>query len=262
MKREDQFVNKLQKILEDRGSGSSLLLSSLIETLRADPDQIKLYLERTAPLEQAFALVFHFNEFLRNECKTTSITAKALDQYVLYWKEKEATMIKDSSEKLQNCSGLLLHSHSGTLCRLMKKVAESKTLHVLQTESRPIMEGRFQAEKLAGMGHRVTMITDSALSHHVHDFDACLLGADLIFPEMFINKTGSLGIALLCDFFNKPLYVVGDERKKVPNTFRFHEEPKPGRELWENIPGDIRTRNLYFEPVPNRLVTEFFICNS
>ena len=128
---------------------------------------------------------------------------------------------------------------------------------IFQTESRPALEGRQQARILLRLGLEVNLIVDSAVSRVLPNMDLVLLGADHVTLNYFVNKIGSCAIALACQHFKVPVYVLADSRKFIA-TGKVPDEPlKREEEVWEDAPKGVVIPNYYFESVPNDLVDAF-----
>jgi len=54
-----------------------------------------------------------------------------------------------------------------------------------------------------------------------------------------------------------PLYVIADSRKFGTSKILTAEIPKESDEVWEAAPSTLNFLNVYFERVPNSLVSEF-----
>jgi len=88
-----------------------------------------------------------------------------------------------------------------------------------------------------------------------------IVGADSISENYFINKIGTQLIALVCQHFKIPLYVLSDSRKLIPQSvhFPFQEAPKPESEILKDSHPNIEAENYYFEEVSNEMVTAFVL---
>jgi len=159
-------------------------------------------------------------------------------------------------------SQVLLHSQSSVIRELFRYLSDKHLdISIIQTESRPMLEGREQAKYLADIGYLVKIVTDTGFSPLLGVTDMVILGADRIYPDVFINKCGSHALTVLSRRQDIPVYVLADSHKFVTAPEEYNpltEEEKPFSEVWKNPPHNIFPINYYFEPVPNRLVTTFF----
>ncbi len=188
-----------------------------------------------------------------------------IDNYQITWNNinelisKNLQQLTDPKDKT-----ILLHSNSSTICGIFKEIAELKhKVRIIQTESRPVMEGRIQASRLAELGFQVTIITDASVNRYMEQADIAILGADAVYPEYFINKSGSHSIALACRDNEKSCLVVCDSRKLWLNQYKdipagdAHNQPAPSHEVWNDPPANVIIENHYFERIPNRLINWF-----
>ncbi len=145
-------------------------------------------------------------------------------------------------------------SDSSTVADVVLGVGAKK---VVVTESRPQMEGRNLAERLAGVGVNVLLVVDAAAAVFMESADVAVVGADsVLYDGGFVNKVGTRMAALAARDQGVPFYV-------VCSTSKFNVMNYLGRgvELEEKDPAEVaeiegvEVRNPYFEVVPARLVT-------
>ena len=129
--------------------------------------------------------------------------------------------------------------------------------NVVVTESRPQMEGRSLAQRLAGEAVNVLLVVDAAVAMFMEAADVAVVGADSVQHDgSFINKVGTRTLALAARDRNVPFYVVCDTSK-----FNVMNYLGGAIELEEKDPAEVAeldgvtVRNPYFEVVPGRLVT-------
>ena len=118
-----------------------------------------------------------------------------------------------------------------------------------------------QAEILAALGFRVSLIHEDAISKFMDRIDLAIFGADLITKSHFVNKTGTYPISLVFNHFHKPVYVLAESRKVIEVAEinpAGAEEKKPASELYPGTHSNIDVHNLYFETVPLSVVTKVF----
>lgn len=280
-----QLLNSIERISNDHHSGSGEILKMYIELfkktlqsedLKSDDDRKRLLIKVIKQQEShnAFFIVRHFLKeieiFFQSEHSALSEDlSEFIREYESAWKNVNDRISANAISNLQLANKtILLHSNSSTikdLFRIQKKYASR--IKIIQTESRPVMEGRLQAGYLARLGYNVKLITDASIARYAENIDMSILGADAIFKDFFINKCGSYLIALLCKEKNIPLWVLADSRKLWINqpqsqvNVTFHEEVKSPSEIWKNPPSGILAENYYFESIPNELV-DFFITET
>ncbi len=256
-------------ILSNRQSGSVVLLNDLTKAFsfysrRNNAGRQKELFELLNFLETGFAnfpVILHFIK----ECKTfiSRNDERSISEFLRLYAEKwdgiplklakNASSVIDFSNKT-----VIVQSHSGTILSFFEHQRRHfNNIHIIQTESRPVMEGREQAKFLVKSGFKVTFITDSAAARFFPETDLVISGADRVCMNHFINKTGTYALALLAKEFNKPFYVLSDSRKffEDDSCINMKEKKKDPKEIWKNPPERLHIRNYYFEAIPNKLVT-------
>jgi translation initiation factor 2B subunit (eIF-2B alpha/beta/delta family) len=159
---------------------------------------------------------------------------------------------------------VMLFSNSSSLHGLCEVLAgRGIQPSFIQCHSFPAGEGKNQARKLLELGFEVTFIADAAIPLFMAQTDLAVMGADLIYFDTFLNKTGSFSIALAAQYFKKPLYVLSDSRKvEETNTISDIETAREGHQLWKNPPEGVTPVNVYFESIPRKLVTGIYLENG
>ncbi|MGH2355094.1 MAG: hypothetical protein ACRDJN_26085 [Chloroflexota bacterium] len=121
----------------------------------------------------------------------------------------------------------------------------------LVLESRPRLEGRALARRLAETGIATELAVDAATRPLLAPGDVVLLGADSVTPEGVTNKIGSAALAAAARERRLPVYALAGTEKWWPQALPEADEAArdPREVLPEPIPS-IRVRNPYFEMVP------------
>ena len=148
-------------------------------------------------------------------------------------------------------------SYSRTVLHVFAALAERRLLRVACTESRPALEGRKLALKLAALRVPVTFFTDAAIGHALGAVDAVLVGADAIGPEFFLNKSGTRMLAAAALHQGVPVYVLASRDKFVTREVAGRLQPRegPAADLWDTPPEGVTIRNPYFEATPLDLIS-------
>jgi translation initiation factor 2B subunit (eIF-2B alpha/beta/delta family) len=152
---------------------------------------------------------------------------------------------------------LVTLSFSGSVVTVLDGLRSVRTLRVSCSESRPALEGRRLASRLAGIGIPVTCFGDAALGHALAAADAVIVGADAVGPEWFLNKSGTRMLAAAAGQQGVPVYVVAARDKFVSHAVGARLVGREGApaEIWKTPPSGVAVRNPYFEPTPLDLVT-------
>ena len=274
--------NIFAEVLKDNLSGSGQILfrvqQSLLQFGRTEenpgPTALLKQLEKLEQHFPHFALLFHFlNELKTFVVKNPSAKGRQLEEFVRQYRNRwENAQQKASENLLENISlsekNILLHSNSSAIHNLFQVMAERKIFPtVWQTVSSPANEGLIQAEFLKNLGLDVHVFHEDAVSKFITNIDLAIFGADLLWDDAFLNKIGTLPLALLSRHFHKPVYVLAESRKKIDTSAIskerlrqfLDEQPKPAEGITENpVPG-LHVHNYYFEAVPLSLVDRNFV---
>jgi methylthioribose-1-phosphate isomerase len=121
--------------------------------------------------------------------------------------------IRDGMNILTHCNagGLATAGYGTALGVLYAARERGKRFHVYVDETRPLLQGaRLTAWELSRQGIPYTLLCDGAAASLFASgsVDAAIVGADRIAANGdTANKIGTLGLAVLCEKFKKPLYV-------------------------------------------------------
>ncbi len=148
-------------------------------------------------------------------------------------------------------------SFSGTVLAVLEAVHRVRTLQVSCSESRPALEGRTLAARLAAMGIPVTCTTDAALGQALTSADAVMVGADAVAAGWFLNKVGTRMLATTASAQGVPVYVVASRDKFASPAVAARLAVREGAsaEVWIDPPPGVTVRNAYFEETPLDVVT-------
>lgn len=157
-----------------------------------------------------------------------------------------------AAKLIPNGATVLTHSRSSTvLVALIEARRQGKDFSVIATESRPMLEGRASARKLAAEGVHVSLIADAAAAQLMDEVNLVLVGADKVTPEYLLNKIGTRMIALAARERAVPAYAVCDTSKFIAaDYFSGSNLYRSSDELWPDAPPGVAVVNRYFEPVP------------
>jgi translation initiation factor 2B subunit (eIF-2B alpha/beta/delta family) len=70
-----------------------------------------------------------------------------------------------------------------------------------------------------------------------------------------VNKTGSRSLAVLCAYYNKPIYAL-TSRNKMTFEKKYIPEEKDPSEVWRYSAENLTIKNVYFEEVEGDLITK------
>lgn len=268
------WKDDLKKFESDNSSGSAELLENYIELLLywlekgelQSPKDKSFLMDQVKRLQDTHRSLFVLLHFtfrviqLLNKSQTdwAPVLKDFLNEYREKWTGVNIRLAMQASTALDLKQKLILcHSQSSAVREIFEAYQGTrKKVKIIQTESRPILEGRIQAANLFKMGYDVKLVSDAGYARHLDRINLILLGADAVFRDYFINKSGSYNICLAGKNAGIPVYILADSRKfwfSLPPELReiqYNEIKKPGEEIWKDpLPG-IDVENYYFEKIP------------
>lgn len=174
-----------------------------------------------------------------------------VEQFIL---DSQKKIIDIGSQKIKDGMVVATHCHSSTVVNiLIAAKKQGKKFKVLNTETRPLFQGRLTAKNLIKEGIDVTMHVDSAAGHMLKKADIFLIGADAISSEGSVyNKIGSGIFAHLANQFDCPVYVCANTWKMDPSTIFGEDiiiEERDGKEIWDKAPKKLKLFNPAFERI-------------
>ncbi|WP_413207286.1 S-methyl-5-thioribose-1-phosphate isomerase [Rhodospirillum sp. A1_3_36] len=179
-----------------------------------------------------------------------------------------APLIKEGMGVLTHCNaGALATSELGTALAPMY-VAQSQGINfrVYADETRPLLQGaRLTSWELQQSGIDVTLITDNMAAHIMSQglVDLVIVGTDRVAANGDVaNKIGTMGVAILANYFGIPFYVACPSSTIDFDTAHGKDIPieeRDGDEVCEfgarrTAPPGMKTRNPAFDVTPNALV--------
>ena len=174
--------------------------------------------------------------------------------------EKGAALL---AEKFPGRARLITLSNSESVLAVLRRLSD-RGVEISVAESRPLREGVGLAEKLAGLGFEVTLVTDAMLGIETLGASCVLVGADSVSREgAVINKAGTRLLALSAKMDQVPVYCCCQSCKIQPAVTAGPEasppdqkQRPPGEVLRRKIEG-LEVRNLYFDRTEYYLISGF-----
>ena len=249
-----QKEGEVSKIIEDIKSikiqGASNIAFAGLKAYSLSPrKETKIKLENARPTEP---MLFHVLELAEKK------------DYSKIKQHFEATQDKINSFVLRiinNKDQIFTHCHSTNVVKaLIYSKKKGKKFSVLNTETRPLFQGRRTAQELSKAGIKVTSFVDSALATILEKENSkdkvyatkVFLGADALLNKGIINKVGSKTIAELAKVHKIPLYIISDSwkfsSKKIPI------ESRNLNEVWDKAPKNVKIMNPSFEFVDKKYI--------
>ncbi|MCS7132672.1 MAG: hypothetical protein N3F65_03625 [Nitrososphaeria archaeon] len=260
----------VREIIDDESSGAAQLtvrtanlFLKLIEggkpTMRSVRKLVKLLSEARPSMPSITNMAYRISQMIDEQVSKKVDLREAIkfavSSAIKEYQSQISSVIGNASEKLREYAVILTHSYSSTVAAALE---QCRGLRVYVTESRPGMEGRRLAERLARMGLEVVLIVDSAASYvldrgHV---DAVVTGCDAILDDCsIVNKIGTKVIALAASEMGVPFIVVTDLWKAAVHGISLEE--RAPEEVYEGKLPNLSSLNPYFEIVPSKLITSF-----
>ena len=122
------------------------------------------------------------------------------NEYIELIDEAKELIFKIGAERIQDGSRVFTHCHSSVTVGIFLEAAkQGKDFDVINTETRPLFQGRKTAKRLSDANIRVTHVVDSAMRWAMKSFNPHMifLGADAVTVEgVALNKIGSRLCAL------------------------------------------------------------------
>ena len=183
-------------------------------------------------------------------------------QQILHDARKKAAIV--GAELVVDDSTVMTHCHSSFVDEILWQAKEmGKKFRVVNTETRPLFQGRKTVNKLREKGIDVIHVVDSAMwwAMDKFDVDVILTGADAVTVEgVALNKIGSRLLALSARELHVPLYVCTSLLKYNSETVlgrRAQIEMRESAEIWPDHPEGVRVYNPAFETIASQYISAF-----
>lgn len=268
------WKDDLKKFESDNSTGSAELLERYIELLlfwleRGElqtpkdksflMDQIKRLQDRHKSLFVLLHFTYRVIQLLNSSGEDWNpVVVDFLNEYRDKWTGVNIRLAMQAGSAIDLKQKLILcHSQSSAVREIFEAYqGNRKKVKIIQTESRPILEGRIQAVNLYKLGYEVKLVSDTGYARHLDRINMILLGADAIFRNYFVNKSGSYNICLAGKNAGIPVYILADSRKfwfSLPpehQEMQYNESKKQVEEIWKDPHPGIDIENFYFEKIP------------
>jgi ribose 1,5-bisphosphate isomerase len=238
----------LDGVIEGLKMFENLSLDQLHKKLKDIADDLA-YARPTEPLAQnAVRYVFNSNLHSRGEY------VKKIEEYKNFIASAKMRMSKVGMSMIKDGGCYLTHCHSSTVTSMfLEAKKQGKKFSVIATETRPLFQGRVTVKELLEGGiEDVTLIIDDAatsiISGVYNKIDAVFIGADLLTETGFVNKIGSMGIALACKEYKTPLYSMSILLKYDPRDFSYELiEKRKSEEVWPEATSKLKIYSPAFD---------------
>jgi len=211
-------------------------------------------------------VIYHMKRLLKSNKSTEEIKKGS--------KSKIQELIKiaeTKKKKIGNIGAKLIFNHSKILTisssSLIKEIIYSahhlkRKFSVYCLESRPNNEGHALASELSKKGIPCVLATDAMMGQILSEVNMVISGADRIYESGFVNKTGSLPLAIASKTFQIPFFVAAETDKilkEIDRSLRFY--PQNPNEVYSGKNSNLTISNYYFEAISFDYVTKI-ICED
>ena len=244
------------------------------EKIIADIKSVKIQGARNIARAGLLAYNLSKTKFIKNKIISARPTEPMLFHSLNYFEKfgykKTLEHFEDSQQEInkfvfkliKSREKIFTHCHSTNVVNaLIYAKKKGKNFQVLNTETRPLFQGRKTAKQLSHAKIPVTMFVDSAIATAIEKenkkdktyANKIFLGADAITKKGVINKIGSQAISELAQKNKIPVFIVADSWKFSKNNLPI--EQRKINEVWDKAPKNIKIKNPAFEFVPKKYIT-------
>jgi ribose 1,5-bisphosphate isomerase len=202
---------------------------------------------------------------LREVKSASKAVVQLANNYVKLLEDSKGQIVKHGVEICQHADVVFTHCHSSTAEAIIAGINKDHKIKAVNTETRPLYQGRITSKNLLKSGVETVMIVDSAASYFIADdsflpVNVVFLGADQISVHGdALNKIGSFSMGLAAYFASKPLYIVTPSLKLDLSTIYnpIKIELRKDTEVWPEAPEGLDIINPAFDMVPHQFITGF-----
>lgn len=187
------------------------------------------------------------------------------DSYVKLLEDSKKEIVKHGVQLCKFANVVFTHCHSSTAEAIISGIIKDHKIKAINTETRPLYQGRITSKNLIKEGVETIMIVDSAASYFIADesflpVNVVFLGADQVsINGDAMNKIGSFSMGLSAYFASKPLYIVTPSLKldlaTIYNPIKI--ELRKDEEIWPEAPEGLEIINPAFDVVPHQFITGY-----
>ncbi len=195
-----------------------------------------------------------------------AVLKKQAQEYKALIKNNKKLIADNLANLIRDGKVYLSHCHSTSLTAgLIAAKKQGKKFKIIQTETRPLFQGRITAKNLITNGIDTTLIVDSAAAWLISDYDdlynisMVFVGADAITTDgWLVNKVGTFANAASAFLASVPVYVVASLLKISFKPGRqLKVEVREEDEIWPDKPSALKVLNLAFDKTPVKFLTGF-----
>jgi translation initiation factor 2B subunit (eIF-2B alpha/beta/delta family) len=216
--------------------------------------------------KKASTVVYYLKRLAKTKKGISDIKKQAcekIDELITDAENKQEKIGELGSRLIFNSNKILTISSSSLIKKIfLSALKNGREFEVYCLESRPMLEGQEFAVTLAKVGIETHIITDAMMGKILPEVNMVFSGSDRLYESGFVNKIGTLPLAVTASKLNVPFYVACETDKilkEIDRTIRFYlENPK---EIFEKKIKRVSVLNYYFEEIPYDLVSKL-ICEE
>ncbi|MEP1216641.1 MAG: translation initiation factor eIF-2B [Marinobacter sp.] len=262
---DDRAQELLNGLREDYQSGATALalntlrnLASYVGATDPEPASLRSLLDELRKARPSMIVIGNAMTKVESLLSDGCTPQLAVHQVISELDNASSAIAQYARQQIPADAVIMTHSASSVVLGLFRLLAqEQHRFSVICTQSSPGMEGHQLALDLNDLSVPVTLITDAQMGLFVPRADVVITGCDTWLADgHFINKSGTRLLALAAHEHHTPFWVLGDSfRVSDQASDEVTLEEMPASELHTPAGEWITPRNLYFEPVPESLVT-------
>ena len=212
------------------------------------------------------SVVYHMKRLLKSNKSADEIKKSSISKIQELIKAAES-----KKKKIGPLGAPFLFNHSKILTisasSLIKEIFYSayklkRKFSVYCLESRPNNEGHALALELSKKGIPSILTTDAMMGQLLGEVNMVISGADRIYESGFVNKIGTLPLAITSKIMQIPFYVAAETDKilkEIDRSIRFY--PENPNEIYTGKNRNLSISNFYFEAVSFDYVSKI-ICED
>lgn len=165
------------------------------------------------------AIYYVINRVINSSDEEARAIAKnASEEFMRMIDESHEKIIEFGSKLIRDEDIIFTHCHSTAVVDVISRAfSQGKRIEVINTETRPLFQGRIVLRELANKGIKVTHIPDSAIRVFIKNATMAIVGADTITSDGYlVNKVGTSHVALAAWEAGIPFYSVAEFIKFSP----------------------------------------------
>ncbi|MCB0283757.1 MAG: hypothetical protein H6627_10600 [Calditrichae bacterium] len=281
------MIIDIASILDDNKSGSLTLATNMLMLFKdylnkniaseVSPDDLFEEIQKAAKAvikhqtnmvllrKSGYNFVNFFKRIYTDEISRTELIESLLGKLDSQNEELQTNaenVALNGSKIIANFNKILTYSNSSVVFKLFQKAtAQKRKFEVYCLKSDPPGEGLDLAEKLSKMDVKTTIVPDTQAGIVMDEMNIVYVGADRLYENGFVNKSGTLAVCLLAKQFNVPVYLVSETSKILLESERsIKSSERDSKEVYEKE-NEISVINSYYEKIPYNLVQKV-ICEE